>query len=204
MVRRDKSIIYCGIYKITNPKGKEYIGKSKDIEYRFMQYALLDKRVIGIKLYNSLKKYSWDGHIFEVIEECDEKQLSEREIFWIKKCDSIKNGLNIKGGGEGGSWTEESKLKASISHTGKISLLRGRSRSFKGRISPNKDKPKSEEFKKFISDIKTGVPQNGKHILNYSTNQEWISAVGAAQHYNVSSTTIHNWIKKGKNNLKYN
>ena len=62
MIKRNTNIKYCGIYKITNPNGKEYIGKSKDIEYRFMQYLLLDSRTIGQKIYNSLKKYGTQNY----------------------------------------------------------------------------------------------------------------------------------------------
>jgi group I intron endonuclease len=204
MIKRDTSIKYCGIYKITNPSGKEYIGKSKDIEYRFMQYALLDGRVTGTKLYNSLYKYGWDYHIFEIIEECELKELSKREIYWIQQCNSVKNGLNIRYGGEGGNWSDESKEKNRQSHLGKPSPMKGKSRSFKGRVSPNKGKKRSEESKKLTSNSKKGKPQNGKHIINYITNQKWISASEASKYYGVSSTTIHNWVKKVKNNLKYN
>jgi group I intron endonuclease len=204
MIKRNTNIKYCGIYKITNPNGKEYVGKSKDIEYRFMQYAILDKRVIGIKLYNSLCKYSWDYHIFEIIEECSEDQLNEREIHWIKQCNSVKDGLNIKHGGEGGNWSDESKLKASINRKGKPSPMKGKSRSYKGRISPNKGKKRTNESKILISTKLKGKSQNGKHVVNCITNQKWISASEAGRYYNVSSVTIHNWVKNNKNNLKYN
>jgi len=204
MIQRDTDIRYCGIYKITNPNGKIYIGKSKDIEYRFIQYYLLDKRVIGIKLFNSLQKYGWDNHIFEIIEECDKTQLNEREIYWIQQCGSVENGLNLKYGGDGGDWSDELKQKASINRIGKSSPLKGKPRSFKGRISPNKGKKRSEESKKLTSLKLKNKPQNGKHIVNYITNQKWISASEAGRYYNVSSVTIHNWVKKDKNNLKYN
>jgi len=204
MIIRDKTIKYCGIYKITNPNNKVYIGKSKDIEYRFIQYALLNKKTIGIKLFNSLQKYGWDYHIFEIIEECDENKLDEKEIYWIKQCNSVKEGLNIKYGGEGGKWSEESKRKISISKKGKPSPLKGKIRSYRGRISPNKGKKRSEESKLLTSLKLKNKPQNGKHIINYITNQKWISASEAGRYYNVSSVTIHNWVKNSKNNLKYN
>jgi hypothetical protein len=204
MLKHNNNIKYCGIYGITNPKGKIYIGKSKDIEHRFMQYALLDKRVMGIKLFNSLNKYGWDNHIFEIIEECYPQQLNEKEIYWIQQYNSVKEGLNIKYGGEGGNWSEESKRKISISKKGKSSPMKGKSRSYKGRISPNKGKKRSKESKLLTSNKLKGKPQNGKHIINYITNQKWISASEAGRYYNVSSVTIHNWVKKNKNHLKYN
>lgn len=69
-----------GIYKITNPKGKIYIGQSIDIERRFKEYKGVyckNQR----KLYYSLKKYGWENHKFEVIEECNEKNLIQRENY---------------------------------------------------------------------------------------------------------------------------
>jgi hypothetical protein len=51
--------------------------------------------------------------MFEIIEECDEGQLDEREIYWIKYYNSTINGLNIGLGGEGGNMTVETKLKLS-------------------------------------------------------------------------------------------
>ena len=70
-----------GIYKITSPTGKIYIGQSNNIENRKKFYKRLDC-INQIKLYNSLLKYSWKQHIFEVIEECTLEQLNEREIYW--------------------------------------------------------------------------------------------------------------------------
>jgi group I intron endonuclease len=60
-----------GIYKITSPSGKIYIGQSTNIENRFNSYRILDCKK-QIKLYNSLKKYGWDNHIKEIVEECTE------------------------------------------------------------------------------------------------------------------------------------
>ena len=69
-----------GIYKITNPKGKVYIGYSKDIENRFKYYKRLNCKGQR-KLYNSLKKYGPDNHIFEIVEECNLVDLNLKEIF---------------------------------------------------------------------------------------------------------------------------
>jgi len=114
-----------GIYKITNPENKAYIGLSKDIEKRWKQY----KNKVGDsnkKLQESLKHLEYNNHIFEIIELVDynnlltEKQnskiLRERERYWIKYYDSDNSGLNENGGGSGcGSHTPESKQKISES-----------------------------------------------------------------------------------------
>ena len=52
-----------GIYKITSPTNKIYIGQSIDIENRFTKYKSLDCKN-QVRLYNSLKKYGFDKHKF--------------------------------------------------------------------------------------------------------------------------------------------
>lgn len=84
-----------GIYKITNPDGRVYIGKSCDIGKRFYQYSLLSCKN-QTKLYNSFKKYGFDKHGKEVLAVCDNKELSAMELYFINKYDSINNGLNTQ------------------------------------------------------------------------------------------------------------
>jgi len=78
-----------GIYKITNPDGKVYIGQSKNIESRFYQHK---NNSINIGLRESIEKYGVDNHSFEVIEKCNPNKLLKREKFYIKKYkDNIFN-----------------------------------------------------------------------------------------------------------------
>lgn len=72
-----------GIYKITSPSGKIYIGQSIQVKKRFEQYRYLDCKKQP-KLFNSFKKYGPENHKFEIIEECSVEQLNEREIYWKK------------------------------------------------------------------------------------------------------------------------
>lgn len=79
-----------GIYKITNPKGKIYIGQSIDLNKREETYKKHFSSYKGqIKLYNSVQKYGWDNHIFEVIEYCNEDELLTREAYWKEKYDVL-------------------------------------------------------------------------------------------------------------------
>jgi group I intron endonuclease len=204
MLKIEDKSIYCGIYKITCLiSEKIYIGKSVDILRRWVQYNRLEKRVIGIKLYNSFIKHGLENHIFEIIEECNEKYLTKKEVFYIKKFNSLQKGLNLTEGGEGVKHTEETKQKISESKKGKPSPMKGKTRSYKGRISPMKGKTKSLESRLLTSSILKGKPQKGKQIFNTNTFQKWISASEAGRFFNVTSTTIHNWIKLNKNNLTY-
>jgi group I intron endonuclease len=84
-----------GIYKITSPSGRVYIGQSVNIENRFSHYKRLDCKG-QVKLFKSLKKHGCEAHIFEVIEECSVDNLSNREGFWQDFYDAIKKGMNCR------------------------------------------------------------------------------------------------------------
>lgn len=106
-----------GIYKITSPTNKIYIGQSTNIENRKYYYTSIkcDKQP---KLYNSLLKYGWEQHIFEVIEECLEKQLNEREIYWGNYFKVLgENGLNLRLGDANGLCSEETKQKIGLTNS---------------------------------------------------------------------------------------
>lgn len=95
-----------GIYKITNPEGKIYIGKSKNIEGRFEAYKLLNCKKQP-RLFQSLAKYGWVNHSFEIIEECSLNVLTERENYYIEYFNTTDYGLNIKGQG---NWAEIGRI----------------------------------------------------------------------------------------------
>lgn len=71
-----------GIYKITSPSGKIYIGQSKNIEKRWEKNYKKTQCKNQPKIYNSLKKYGPDNHVFEIIEECLFELLLQREAHW--------------------------------------------------------------------------------------------------------------------------
>jgi group I intron endonuclease len=117
-----------GIYKITNPEGKSYIGLSKDIEKRFQSHKGLQFHRNN-KLKESLIKYNWSSHFCEILEEVNisflnrsegNALLRKRERYWINLYKTFDDGLNENRGGSGcGSHTEESKQKISESLKGK-------------------------------------------------------------------------------------
>jgi group I intron endonuclease len=84
-----------GIYKITNPNGKIYIGQSVCIERRKVIYKN-EKCKRQPKVYNSIKKYGFSQHIFEIIEECTVQELNKRERYWQDFYEVLgENGLNL-------------------------------------------------------------------------------------------------------------
>ncbi|MGI0488000.1 GIY-YIG nuclease family protein [Pantanalinema rosaneae CENA516] len=80
----------CGIYQITNQvNGKFYIGQSRNIKRRWRQHiGGLDKENAlqrgSYPLRAAFKKYGLKQFKFEIIEECGEAELLERESFWIE------------------------------------------------------------------------------------------------------------------------
>jgi group I intron endonuclease len=82
-----------GIYKITNPKGEVYIGKSKHIHKRFLSYV--SSNTSSPKIYNSILNYGIENHTFEILCECGIEETNKYEAFFINKYNSVKNGLNL-------------------------------------------------------------------------------------------------------------
>lgn len=95
-----------GIYKITNQiNEKIYIGLSTNCIRRWWDhysksYNSSKKDDIEKPLYRAMRKYGRENFSFEIIEECEEEKLSEREIYWIDFYDSYEDGYNATRGGD--------------------------------------------------------------------------------------------------------
>lgn len=112
-----------GIYKITSPSGRVYVGQSIDIDYRFNSYRLLRCKS-QTKLYRSFIKYGFENHILEVVCECDEEDLNEKERYYqeLYNCIDPKLGLNCvltKTNDKKGRVSEETKQKLRYANIGK-------------------------------------------------------------------------------------
>jgi group I intron endonuclease len=204
----------CGIYKITSPSGKIYIGQSKDIKKRIYHYN--GKLGIGQpKIHNSIIKYGWNMHIFEVIHECLESELNDYEKYYIKFYDTFntKHSLNLNEGGNTIKMLNETKIK--ISNT-----LKGikRSKETKIKISnakkgvhtyfPSKqtrDKlciaikglKRSKETKEKMSKSKTGLIHTDKTKLKISKTKSSVYKI-----YNQNNELFHKIHGNIKNELK--
>jgi group I intron endonuclease len=110
-----------GIYKITNPSGKIYIGESVSLKTRCLDYFTLIKIKKQPKIYNSILKYSIENHIFEILEICTKEELKSKERYWQDYYDVLNKGLNciLTGYDEVKPiLSKESCNKISISQTG--------------------------------------------------------------------------------------
>ena len=115
-----KKEIICGIYKITSPTLRVYIGQSVNILRRWSDYkGMYCQR--QPKLYNSFKKYGVENHKFEIIQICEKQELDELEIYYetIYQSTSPKTGLNDKTCGPAGRHSYETLLRISNKQKGK-------------------------------------------------------------------------------------
>ena len=193
-----------GIYKITSPTGKVYVGQSLHILRRFSEYRNLSNCHEQHKLYNSLVKYSSSEHIFEVIEECAIEVLNERERHWQDFYNVLgANGLNCKlthtndKSGKlsddtkailrecklGNKASDETKLKMRLSKLGK----RQSQEHVDLRTNKNKGQKRTDEQKAAMSKSKKGKANCKKRI---KVNQYSLDGVFILQHPSIKHASI--------------
>jgi len=209
-----------GIYKITSPTNKVYIGQTWDIDKRKQNYSSL-KCKGQTKLYNSLVKHGWDKHIFETELQLDnnisQQQLDECEVkYWQQYKDQGFEMLNLKEPGLGGKWNEEMKKKfkekrntdkwknfISSVHKGKNVSEEVRKKQSISRIgkkhSPetmvkihNRPKPTASNIQKRVEKIR-------KEVICITTNQIFPSAKEASEYFNIDRAGISK-VARGVNN----
>lgn len=162
------------IYKIVSPTNKIYIGKTFNLKKRIESYRGLyceNQRL----LFNSLKKYGWSNHTFEIIFEdyCDNDYLSELESKYIIEYNSFigynfEFGMNLTLGGEGCvgfKHTEETKRM--ISET-KIKSERTEKEILASEGRKGKSVYKSKEW------IRNNSESIKKPIIQYDLNGKFI------------------------------
>ena len=107
--------IYSGVYKITFPNNKVYIGISNNIYRRMLEHNSDFRNNLPIE--KAIQKYGkiTEFVILEEINPNDREFMREREKFWISAFNSNKKefGYNISEGGDGadiGSNNSQAKL----------------------------------------------------------------------------------------------
>lgn len=146
-----------GIYQITSPTGKIYIGQSWNVEKRILYYKRLDCNQQP-KIYRSLLKYGVDAHEFTILKAIPTITTQKELDFWECYCISMYRTLgvvmlNAKEGGSNGKISDETKAKMSLSKKG---IKR---EFFAGELNPYFGKKHTDEIKKKMS-----VAGKGKRI----------------------------------------
>lgn len=151
------------IYKIINPKNRIYIGKTICFRKRIITHKFNAKNDCDTILGRSIRKYGWDAHKLEIIEEIEDALLDEREIFWIKElktyCYEYDGQLNMTKGGDGQQSTWMHDVERRKLHSEK----------FSGQRNPFFEKTHTKESRKIISDKAIERNRkNGKKVGAYS------------------------------------
>lgn len=200
----------CGIYKITSPKKKIYIGQSENIENRKAHYRIA-KCSGQPKLYHSIKKYGWDSHKFEILHECSPHELEKLEIYYIGlyQCNKTEFGLNLREGGKTYPYDKRTEIGKKIGDK-----LRGRKLSLERREKISKSLLGNTRTKgRKLSDreiyiikkrgLLNGMPKNAREACvkarSVKINQldvngvflkSWKSISCAAKHYGCTPSNI--------------
>jgi len=172
-----------GIYCITNIiNGKSYIGKSVNIERRWVKHKSYLQTGIhpNSHLQSAWNKYGEDAFTFSIIEECTESILSDKEISYISMFDSKLNGYNLTDGGEGVSGmvvSEETRQRMSDANKGKRLSEETKekiSKSLKGKIVSEETRGKLAEAsrgKVFSEETRQKLSIIGKKKKNWITRK---------------------------------
>jgi group I intron endonuclease len=175
-----------GIYKLTSPSGKSYIGQSVDIDRRMNKYRNANcKTQYGI--YNAILKYGFDSFKLDIIHEIADSDsmidvLNKLEESEIRLQNTMyPNGYNMVGGGDNRFASEKHKENLSKSHKGKKMLpqtAEALRRANTGRKMSNELKCKLKEIssnrirtkeeRESISIKKKGVKLSEEHKMKVS------------------------------------
>jgi hypothetical protein len=141
-----------------------------------------------------LNKYGWDNHVFEIIEQCEEFLLLEREIYWkLHYLKLVENNFNKVlftqiNDGKGGSRSEETKKKIGLSNSKpkpegfgeKVKEIhKGRKQSIESiikRAESNRGQKRSSQTKENISKSLKGKPKpyQNKIVNQFTINGDFI------------------------------
>ena len=137
---------------VNNINQKIYIGQALNYKQRIRAHKFNLKQNKNTPFYNALKKYGWNNFSINIIEECKENLLNEREIYWIEEKKSLyPNGYNLLEGGNQAKHTDITKQKISNGRRGikfSDSHIENLRKSHLGYVMPEEQKRKISESNK--------------------------------------------------------
>jgi group I intron endonuclease len=177
-----------GIYKITNPQGKSYIGQSKNIDKRIKSHKYGDCKK-NRKFYQSVLEYGWENHYTEILCECDINDLNKFEEHFILLHNSVINGLNLSSGGKSPKYSDDSKFLMSLQRKGVKPTIEALEKRKIGR-DKNLDKflnaMRTTERKKQVSQQKSKTVQ----IIDGEKVSIFNSCIQASLHFKIDKASI--------------
>ncbi len=162
------------IYQITNDVNQKiYIGKTENsIEKRFKEHCWDASRERNEKrpLYNAMRKYGVEHFHIELIEETNNPE--EREVYWIEKKQSFKNGYNATIGGDGRKYIDYDLVVKTYQDLQNIKLVAKQLHHDESTIS--------KILKEKNIDIKSSIEwmreNRGKKVGQYDLNDNFIQS----------------------------
>lgn len=179
-----------GIYKLTSPSGKIYIGQSINFKKRLQSYYnnhnhLQEQR----RLYNSFQKYGVDRHKFDIIEYTE--LLDERELYWGEYYNVLgKNGLVCRLGHGKGKLSQETKDRISMS-------LKGNKQS-----KETVEKRRLKLIGREISDLERINKREGKLKQYQESPMNWGDKISKSKQNSNYKRTVETNRLTGDNNKK--
>lgn len=166
----------CGIYVITSPSNKVYVGQSVNLKNRIHKYSKLVCKSQP-KLHASLSKYGWEAHLFAVVyklpSDVSQDVLNSYEELYLQQyIDCGFETMNVRGAGRHGKISEETKNKLKVSlkryyenpeNKEKTSISTKKAMSNPETLlklsNAKKGKKLSEDTKRKISESNSGKPR---------------------------------------------
>jgi group I intron endonuclease len=190
------------IYKITNPNGFIYIGKTKNYKNRFNQYKNLNCKSQPA-LYNSFIKYGFENHTIEIIETCNLNILSDREVYYIELFNSHKKGLNCTVGGDGGFMYGDMNFSKRPEVREKMS--KAKLEFYKNNEHPRQGKSHTDEVKLRIKEKRALQKIIRYIVIDLDTEKEYTSIKELAEELNIKYKAFFYQLRYTKKyELKYN
>jgi len=75
---------------VNNINQKVYVGQTVNFKKRIRDHRFnYNKGIKNTLFYNALRKYGWENFSINIIEDCSDELLNEKEIYWIEEKKSL-------------------------------------------------------------------------------------------------------------------
>lgn len=143
----------CGIYIIKNSiNNKVYIGQSVNIEARWLAHKYSATNVKSndhhTQIHKAMYNLGVDNFFYEVLELCEIDELNVKEIFYIEKFNSYRQGYNMTLGGESNKYESNGRAILTLEQVQEIRLMYGARIRFKDAYARYENVISKRGFKK--------------------------------------------------------